>query len=232
MRRLTTHGRTRRKKNGFLRIVRRITTALPRKKRIVPCITIPAVRCTVDFFRNVPSITTAAKILQFGNCAPDNNPTAGNVRWITTRSGHVWKADEIPKCAADNNSRILPTAQIVLWITTCRPQKKVRIVRPITTIFLPCDAHRTEIVLPITTLARRKLCGGFQRRLPGIVCRITTCIKEAARQTVPPITIQPVENCAADSNPRRPAPAENVRRITTPPAAEKNAAGIGTNGTV
>ena len=105
-------------KNGFLRIVRRITTALPRKKRIVPWITIPAVRCTVDFFRNVPSITTAAKILQFGNCAPDNNPTAGNVRWITTRSGHVWKADEIPKCAADNNSRFLPTAQIVLWITT------------------------------------------------------------------------------------------------------------------
>jgi len=49
---------------------------------------------------------------------------------------------------------------------------------------------------------------------------------------VPPITIQPVENCAADSNPRRPAPAENVRRITTPPAAEKNAAGVGTNGTV
>ena len=80
--------------------------------------------------------------------------------------------------------------------------------------------------------ARRKMCGGFQRRLPGIVCRITTCIKEAARQTVPPITIQPVENCAADSNPRRPAPAENVRRITTPPAAEKNAAGVGTNGTV
>lgn len=38
---------------------------------------------------------------------------------------------------------------------------------------------------------------------------------------MPPITIQPVENCAADSNPRRPAPAENVRRITTPPAAEK-----------
>lgn len=152
VRRLTTHGRTRRKKNGFLRIVRRITTALPRKKRIVPCITIPAVRCTVDFFRNVPSITTAAKILQFGNCAPDNNPTAGNVRWITTRSGHVWKADEIPKCAADNNSRILPTAQIVLWITTCRLQKKVRIVRPITTIFfLHRDAHRTEIVLPITT---------------------------------------------------------------------------------
>ena len=80
--------------------------------------------------------------------------------------------------------------------------------------------------------ARRKMCGGFQRRLPGIVCRITTCIKEAARQTVPPITIQPVENCAADSNPRCPAPAENVRRITTPPAAEKNAAGVGTNGTV
>ena len=109
--------------------------------------------CTLygGFFRTVPSITTAAKILQFGNCAPDNNPTAGNVRWITTRSGHVRKADEIPKCAADNNSRILPTAQIVLWITTCRPQKKVRIVRPITTIFLPRDAHRTEIVLPITT---------------------------------------------------------------------------------
>ena len=101
-------------------------------------------RCTVDFFRNVPSITTAAKILQFGNCAPDNNPTAGNVRWITTRSGHVWKADEIPKCAADNNSRILPTAQIVLWITTYRPQKKVRIVRPITTIFFAprCTPHR------------------------------------------------------------------------------------------
>lgn len=38
---------------------------------------------------------------------------------------------------------------------------------------------------------------------------------------MPPITIQPVENCAVDSNPRRPAPAENVRRITTPPAAEK-----------
>ena len=76
------------------------------------------------FFRNVPPITTAAKILQFGNCAPDNNPTAGNVRWITTRLGHVWKADEIPKCAADNKSRILPIAQIVLWITTCRPQKK------------------------------------------------------------------------------------------------------------
>ena len=147
VRRLTTHGRTRRKKNGFLRIVRRITTALPRKKRIVPCITIPAVRCTVDFFRNVPSITTAAKILQFGNCAPDNNPTAGNVRWITTRSGHVWKADEIPKCAADNNSRILPTAQIVLWITTCRPQKKVRIVRPITTINSPSKISHIKPIL-------------------------------------------------------------------------------------
>ena len=186
----------------------------------------------MDFFRNVPSITTAAKILQFGNCAPDNNPTAGNVRWITTRSGHVWKADEIPKCAADNNSRILPTAQIVLWITTCRPQKKVRIVRPITTIFFAprCTPHRN--CAADNNPARRKLCGGFQCRLPGIVCRITTCIKEAARQTVPPITIQPVENCAADSNPRCPAPAENVRRITTPPAAEKNAAGVGTNGTV
>lgn len=180
----------------------------------------------------MPSITTAAKILQFGNCAPDNNPTAGNVRWITTRSGHVWKADEIPKCAVDNNSRILPTAQIVLWITTCRPQKKVRIVRPITTIFfaLRCTPHRN--CAADNNPARRKLCGGFQRRLPGIVCRITTCIKEAARQTVPPITIQPVENCAADSNPRCLAPAENVRRITTPPAAEKNAAGVGTNGTV
>lgn len=180
----------------------------------------------------MPSITTAAKILQFGNCAPDNNPTAGNVRWITTRSGHVWKADEIPKCAADNNSRILPTAQIVLWITTCRPQKKVRIVRPITTVFFAprCTPHRN--CAADNNPARRKLCGGFQRRLPGIVCRITTCIKEAARQTVPPITIQPVENCAADSNPRCPAPAENVRRITTPPAAEKNAACVGTNGTV
>jgi len=40
---------------------------------------------------------------------------------------------------------------------------------------------------------------------------------------VPPITIQPVENCAADSNPRRPAPAENVRRITTPPVLEQTA---------
>lgn len=142
----------------------------------------------------MPSITTAVKILQFGNCAPDNNPTAGNVRWITTRSGHVWKADEIPKCAADNNSRILPTAQIVLWITTCRPQKKVRIVRPITTIFfaLRCTPHRN--CAADNNPARRKLCGGFQCRLPEIVCRITTCIKEAARQTVPPITIQPVEN--------------------------------------
>ena len=163
---------------------------------------------------------------------PDINPTTVNVRWITTRSGHVWKADEIPKCAADNNSRILPTAQIVLWITTCCPQKKVRIVRPITTIFFAprCTPHRN--CAADNNPARRKLCGEFQRRLPGIVCRITTCIKEAARQTVPPITIQPVENCAADSNPRRPAPAENVRRITTPPAAEKNAAGVGTNGTV
>ena len=186
----------------------------------------------MDFFRNVPSITTAAKILQFGNCAPDNNPTAGNVRWITTQSGHVWKADEIPKCAADNNSRILPTAQIVLWITTCRPQKKVRIVRPITTIFfaLRCTPHRN--CAADNNPVRPKLCGGFQRRLPGIVCGITTCIKEPARQTVPPITIQPVENCAEDSNPRRPAPAENVRRITPPPTAEKNAAGVGTNGTV
>lgn len=109
----------------------------------------------------------------------------------------------------------------MLWITTCCPQKKVRIVRPITTIFFAprCTPHRN--CAADNNPARRKLCGEFQRRLPGIVCRITTCIKEAARQTVPPITIQPVENCAADSNPRRPAPAENVRRITTPPAAEK-----------
>lgn len=40
---------------------------------------------------------------------------------------------------------------------------------------------------------------------------------------MPPITIQPVENCAADSNPRRPATAENVRRITTPPVLEQTA---------
>ena len=186
----------------------------------------------MDFFRNVPSITTAAKILQFGNCAPDNNPTAGNVRWITTRSGHVWKADEIPKCAADNNSRILPTAQIVLWITICRPQKKVRIVRPITTIFFAprCTPHRN--CASDNNPARRKLCGGFQRRLPGIVCRITTCIKEAARQTVPPITIQPVENlccgfqpplprsgrkCAPDNNPAR------RQKKKTPPVLEQTA---------
>lgn len=232
VRRLTTHGRTRRKKKRIF------ANCAPDNNRSAPEKTNCAVNnntgCTLYgvFFRNVPSITTAAQILQFGNCAPDNNPTAGNVRWITTRSGHVWKADEIPKCAADNNSRILPTAQIVLWITTCRPQKKVQIVRPITTIFfaLRCTPHRN--CAADNNPARRKLCGGFQCRLPGIVCRITTCIKEAARQTVPPITIQPVENCAADSNPRCPAPAENVRRITTPPTAEKNAAGVGTNGTV
>lgn len=210
VRRLTTHGRTRRKKRIFANCAPDNNHSAPEKTN---CAVNNNTGCALygGFFINVPSITTAAKILQFGNCAPDNNPTAGNVRWITTRSGHVWKADEIPKCAADNNSRI---------------------VRPITTIFFAprCTPHRN--CAADNNPAYRKLCGGFQRRLPGIVCRITTCIKEAARQTVPPITIQPVENCAADSNPRRPAPAENVRRITTPPAAEKNAAGVGTNGTV
>ena len=154
------------------------------------------------------------------------------MRCLTTRSGLVWNADEIPKCAADNNSRIFPTAQIVLWITTCRPQKKSPNCAPDNNHFFAprCTPHRN--CAADNNTARRKLCGGFQRRLPGIVCGITTCIKEPARQTVPPITIQPVENCAADSNPRRPAPAENVRRITTPPTAEKNAAGVGTNGTV
>lgn len=136
----------------------------------------------------MPSITTAAKILQFGNCAPDNNPTAGNVRWITTRSGHVWKADEIPKCAADNNSRILPTAQIVLWITTCRPQKKVRIVRPITTIFLPCDAHRTEIVLPITTPPAVN-CAGDSTPAPRNCVQDNNLYKRGCPA-----------NCAADNN--------------------------------
>lgn len=150
VRRLTTHGRTRRKKRIFANCAPDNNHSAPEKTN---CAVNNNTGCALygGFFINVPSITTAVKILQFGNCAPDNNPTAGNVRWITTRSGHVWKADEIPKCAADNNSRILPTAQIVLWITTCRPQKKVRIVRPITTVFLPRDAHRTEIVLPITT---------------------------------------------------------------------------------
>ena len=96
-------------------------------------------------------------------------------------------SEKSPNCAPDNNHFFAPR---------CAPHRN-------------CAADNNP--------ARRKLCGGFQRRLPGIVCRITTCIKEAARQTVPPITIQPVENCAADSNPRCPAPAENVRRITPPP---------------
>ena len=209
MRRLTTHGRTRRKKKRIF------ANCAPDNNRSAPEKTNCAVNnntgCTLygGFFRNVPSITTAAQILQFGNCAPDNNPTAGNVRWITTRSGHVWKADEIPKCAADNNSRILPTAQIVLWITTCRPQKKVQIVRPITTIFfaLRCTPHRN-------CAADNNL---YKRSCPA--------------------------NCAADNNttcrklcrgfqPPPPRSGRNVRRITTPPVAERNTAGVGTNGTV
>ena len=172
--------------------------------------------------------------LRFWKCALDNNGEDEN--FFEGDAERILPAKlYLPGLLADTqfgNRMKNAVHRIVLWITTCRPQKKVRIVRPITTIFFAprCTPHRN--CAADNNPARRKLCGGFQRRLPEIVCRITTCIKEAARQTVPPITIQPVENCAADSNPRCPAPAENVRRITTPSAAEKNAAGVGTNGTV
>lgn len=111
------------------------------------------------------------------------------MRWITTRSGHVWQADEIQKCAADNNSRILPTAQIVLWITTCRPQKKVRIVRPITTIFFAprCTPHRN--CAADNNPARRKLCGGIPTPAPRNCVQDNNLYKRGCPA-----------NCAADNN--------------------------------